>query len=159
MDKWLQLVACNLLGMRAAAGCLAPRLSAAVSTGNEQRTAYILHNKRNEMCSLPVLGTFWKPTAWVVKFTICKKQKSSRETDSRLALCVKYSNDPSLDTNLRQHSTSWRPTLISFLFLSLPRFSKMPLHFEIPEQNSVCICRFYIHVLYMSTPLLLSLLL
>jgi hypothetical protein len=58
MDKWLQLVACNLLGMRAAAGCLARRLSAAVSTGNEERTSYILHNKRNKMRSLPLLGTF-----------------------------------------------------------------------------------------------------
>jgi len=63
MDKWLQLVACNLLGMRAAAGCLAPRLSAAVSTGSEERTAYILHNKRNKMRSLTLLGTFRKPTA------------------------------------------------------------------------------------------------
>jgi hypothetical protein len=79
MDKWLQLVACKLLGMRAAAGCLAPRLSAAVPTGNEQRTAYFLHNRRKPMRSLSLLGTYWKPNASLIKLTDSIGQDGSTE--------------------------------------------------------------------------------
>jgi hypothetical protein len=144
MDKWLQLVACNLLGMRAAAECLAPRFSAAMSTGNVQRNAYFLHNKRNKMRSLLLLGTFWKPNAWLIKFTICNELDDSREVDSRLVLCVKYSNEHPPDTDLRQHSTPCCPTLISLLFLYSSRFPKLSLPFEILDQNFLCIFRFCI---------------